>query len=201
MAAATDYFVYRFGCKYFNRTAAQWILFCHLSCWFTFYTLVRTYSNCIETLFTMMALSYWPWDFMMESILLSCRLFVRTTNLYCSADKSQKRRRFCAGRRKFEFRTFQGTMLRSHWGTISSNKCCFVGLPRLQALARYWKSFQIHHFHRSTDSCPHRSSHGYHRLFFLSGMHFCAIQFHPIQPIAGLARKAFNLYRILILGG
>ncbi|KAL0585678.1 hypothetical protein ABG067_004602 [Albugo candida] len=66
VAATTDYFVYRFGCRYFDQTTAKWILFCHLSCWFTFYTLVRTYSNCMETLFTMMALSYWPWNFLME---------------------------------------------------------------------------------------------------------------------------------------
>lgn len=71
VAATTDYFVYRFGCRYFDHTTAKWILFCHLSCWFTFYTLVRTYSNCMETLFTMMALSYWPWNFLMVAITLA----------------------------------------------------------------------------------------------------------------------------------
>lgn len=65
-AAANDYFVHKLALVYFDRTAARWALFCNLLSWFTFYVMVRPYSNSIETLCTTAALAYWPWAFLVR---------------------------------------------------------------------------------------------------------------------------------------
>jgi phosphatidylinositol glycan class B len=50
VAAPTDYFVWYLGGK---LSSARWSLFCSLTSWFQAFTLVRTYSNSIETVLLM----------------------------------------------------------------------------------------------------------------------------------------------------
>ena len=46
---------------YFDASTAAWALFLHLVCWFNFFCLVRTFSNSVETMLTVLALASWPW--------------------------------------------------------------------------------------------------------------------------------------------
>eukprot|EP01126_Amoeba_proteus_P066772 TRINITY_DN9729_c0_g1_i1.p1 TRINITY_DN9729_c0_g1~~TRINITY_DN9729_c0_g1_i1.p1 ORF type:complete len:442 (-),score=58.75 TRINITY_DN9729_c0_g1_i1:178-1503(-) len=46
--------------KWFGSSTAKWALFLQLTNWFTFYTLIRTYSNSIETTLVVVGLFYWP---------------------------------------------------------------------------------------------------------------------------------------------
>lgn len=64
MTALSDYFLYKLANTYFDRRAAKWALLCHLFSWFIFYTMVRPFSNSVETLCTTAALAYWPWGFL-----------------------------------------------------------------------------------------------------------------------------------------
>ncbi|TDH65137.1 hypothetical protein CCR75_007156 [Bremia lactucae] len=64
ISAANDFFLYKLARTYFNDNAAKWALLCQLFSWFTFYVMVRPFSNCIETMCTTAALAYWPWKFL-----------------------------------------------------------------------------------------------------------------------------------------
>eukprot|EP00644_Phytophthora_capsici_P005963 jgi/Phyca11/525233/estExt2_fgenesh1_pm.C_PHYCAscaffold_20199 len=64
VAAANDFFLYMLARNYFDAKAAKWALLCQLFSWFTFYVMVRPFSNCVETLCTTAALAYWPWGFL-----------------------------------------------------------------------------------------------------------------------------------------
>lgn len=54
--------VYLWTRKMFDEATATWALFCQLVCWFNFYCLVRPFSNSLETVFTVLAFLYWPWQ-------------------------------------------------------------------------------------------------------------------------------------------
>lgn len=58
-AASGDYYLYRLARHYWGEHAARWAIFCQLSNWFTFFCMVRTFSNCLETVLTLAALFYW----------------------------------------------------------------------------------------------------------------------------------------------
>jgi GPI mannosyltransferase 3 len=60
-AALTDYAIYALARRLFGRRVARYVLASHLLCWFVFYSLVRTFSNSLETTLTIVGLSVWPW--------------------------------------------------------------------------------------------------------------------------------------------
>ncbi|CAI5733683.1 unnamed protein product [Hyaloperonospora brassicae] len=64
LAAANDFFLYKLAWAYVGAKAAKWALFCQLFSWFTFYVMVRPFSNCVETVCTTAALALWPWKFL-----------------------------------------------------------------------------------------------------------------------------------------
>ncbi|EEY68034.1 putative GPI mannosyltransferase [Phytophthora infestans T30-4] len=66
LSVANDYFLYKLAWIYFDAKTAKWALLCQLFSWFTFYVMVRPFSNCVETLCTTAALAYWPWKFLEE---------------------------------------------------------------------------------------------------------------------------------------
>jgi len=55
-----DVFVYRLAKKHYGDLAGKCTLFVQIFSWFYFYCSVRTYSNSIEMVFTVVALFYWP---------------------------------------------------------------------------------------------------------------------------------------------
>mmetsp|Transcript_4571 Transcript_4571/g.6817 ORF Transcript_4571/g.6817 Transcript_4571/m.6817 type:complete len:507 (-) Transcript_4571:969-2489(-) len=59
-AAIGDMAVYRLGYRLFGQRGGMLCLFCNVMNWFYFYTTVRTYSNSMEAVLTVVALSYWP---------------------------------------------------------------------------------------------------------------------------------------------
>ncbi|KAE9039008.1 GPI mannosyltransferase 3 [Phytophthora rubi] len=67
LSAANDYFLYKLARTYFDAKAAKWALLCQIFSWFTFYVMVRPFSNCVETLCTTAALAYWPWKFLEDA--------------------------------------------------------------------------------------------------------------------------------------
>ncbi|KAI0408706.1 glycosyltransferase family 22 protein [Xylaria palmicola] len=63
-AASSDWYTWRLAEKLFGpSSAAAWsvLLMALLNPW-QWYTATRTFSNCLETTFTSMALFYWPWE-------------------------------------------------------------------------------------------------------------------------------------------
>ncbi|MCO5591543.1 hypothetical protein L7F22_045529 [Adiantum nelumboides] len=58
-AAAGDLYLFRLTKLHWGDYAAQWAIFCQLCNWFTFFCMVRTFSNCLETVLTLAALYYW----------------------------------------------------------------------------------------------------------------------------------------------
>ncbi|KAH8933006.1 hypothetical protein BDL97_18G009300 [Sphagnum fallax] len=58
-AAVGDVYLYKFSRNNFGERVAQWTMFCQMFNWFTFFCIVRTFSNCLETVLTTMALFYW----------------------------------------------------------------------------------------------------------------------------------------------
>ncbi|KAG6959526.1 hypothetical protein JG687_00008754 [Phytophthora cactorum] len=64
ISAANDFFLYKLARNYVDAKAAKWALLCQFFSWFTFYVMVRPFSNCVETLCTTAALAYWPWKFL-----------------------------------------------------------------------------------------------------------------------------------------
>ncbi|GAQ90751.1 phosphatidylinositol glycan class B [Klebsormidium nitens] len=60
LAAVGDSFLYKLTGRIFSQKAAKWALVCQLLNWFTFFCIVRPFSNCLETVLTTAALFYWP---------------------------------------------------------------------------------------------------------------------------------------------
>ncbi|KAH7387741.1 hypothetical protein KP509_16G038800 [Ceratopteris richardii] len=58
-AAAGDYYQFQLASIYWGNHTAQWTIFCQLCNWFTFFCMVRTLSNCLETVLTVASLYYW----------------------------------------------------------------------------------------------------------------------------------------------
>ena len=59
-AAVGDLFLYKLAVKRFNSIVGRWTLICYLISWFAFYSVTRTLTNSLETVFTTIALFYWP---------------------------------------------------------------------------------------------------------------------------------------------
>lgn len=56
-----DLFVYKLARRIFGEVAGKWALFASVVNWFTFYCMIRTYSNSVEAIFSVIAFYYWPW--------------------------------------------------------------------------------------------------------------------------------------------
>lgn len=60
-AAGTDVGLYSLSLQVFkSENVARWTLACSLLNWFHFYCLIRPYSNTLETLVMVWALTFWP---------------------------------------------------------------------------------------------------------------------------------------------
>lgn len=60
ISAFGDLYLYKFSQLLFGDHVAQWALFAQLTNWFMFYCIVRTLSNSLETVLTVVSLYYWP---------------------------------------------------------------------------------------------------------------------------------------------
>ena len=60
IAGVGDYYTHRLGLKLFGPKAASWTLFCSIFSWFHFFCSVRTFSNSIESVLTVISLCHWP---------------------------------------------------------------------------------------------------------------------------------------------
>ncbi|NWI09337.1 PIGB mannosyltransferase, partial [Crypturellus soui] len=60
LAAFADVKLYSLVRHLENAETAQWVFFCQLCSWFTWYSCTRTLTNTMETLLTSFALSYYP---------------------------------------------------------------------------------------------------------------------------------------------
>ncbi|XP_078443491.1 alg9-like mannosyltransferase family isoform X2 [Wolffia australiana] len=58
-ASFGDLYVYKLSYLLFNKSVAQWTLFCQLTCWFMFFCIPRTLSNSLETVLTVVSVFYW----------------------------------------------------------------------------------------------------------------------------------------------
>ncbi|KAI5067112.1 hypothetical protein GOP47_0017640 [Adiantum capillus-veneris] len=58
-AAAGDLYLFRLARLYWGDHTAKWAIFCQLCNWFNFFCMVRTFSNCLETVLTLAALYHW----------------------------------------------------------------------------------------------------------------------------------------------
>lgn len=58
-AGVGDVYLYKLSYRLFGERVAQWALFCQLLNWFNFFCMPRTFSNCMETVLTTIALYYW----------------------------------------------------------------------------------------------------------------------------------------------
>ncbi|KAJ3041138.1 hypothetical protein HDV00_009852 [Rhizophlyctis rosea] len=61
-ASIGDYFTYALAYRFFGKDAARWAFLASLLSWYNFYAGVRTLSNTFETVGTVIALCYWPWE-------------------------------------------------------------------------------------------------------------------------------------------
>eukprot|EP01104_Vermistella_antarctica_P003346 TRINITY_DN13515_c0_g1_i1.p1 TRINITY_DN13515_c0_g1~~TRINITY_DN13515_c0_g1_i1.p1 ORF type:complete len:762 (+),score=167.97 TRINITY_DN13515_c0_g1_i1:160-2445(+) len=59
-AAVGDLFTYKLALRLFGGEVAAWTLICSVFSWFHFYCSVRTYSNSLESVLTVVALYFWP---------------------------------------------------------------------------------------------------------------------------------------------
>ncbi|KAI8811203.1 Alg9-like mannosyltransferase family-domain-containing protein [Cladochytrium replicatum] len=59
-ASLTDCYTFMVASRYFGVGPARWSLISSLLSWFNFFCGVRTFSNTLETMFTVIALYYWP---------------------------------------------------------------------------------------------------------------------------------------------
>jgi phosphatidylinositol glycan class B len=92
LAAVADYFYYRFLLRYSqnNEKFTKYVFFLHATNWFFNYTIVRTYSNSMETIICLIAFYYWPWNNSIKQsynsnrykafILASLAIIIRPTN-------------------------------------------------------------------------------------------------------------------------
>ena len=61
LAGVCDIYIYKLALKLFsNKDIANFALFCSICSWFHFYCLVRTFSNSVEAVLTVVSLYYWP---------------------------------------------------------------------------------------------------------------------------------------------
>ncbi|KAI8381170.1 Alg9-like mannosyltransferase family-domain-containing protein [Radiomyces spectabilis] len=60
LAAVADYATYALAKRTIENNIAPYILFATLCSWFNFFMAARTLSNAMETVFTVLALNYWP---------------------------------------------------------------------------------------------------------------------------------------------
>ncbi len=61
IAGIGDAYIYLYALKIFNNPDIAYLaLFCSIFSWFHFYCLIRTFSNSIETVLTIVSLYYWP---------------------------------------------------------------------------------------------------------------------------------------------
>ncbi|XAR51226.1 Dolichyl-P-Man:Man(6)GlcNAc(2)-PP-dolichol alpha-1,2-mannosyltransferase [Bertholletia excelsa] len=59
-SAVGDLYLYKLSHVVFGNDVAQWALFSQLTNWFMFFCFVRTLSNSLETILTLVGLYYWP---------------------------------------------------------------------------------------------------------------------------------------------
>ncbi|XP_010453614.1 PREDICTED: GPI mannosyltransferase 3 isoform X1 [Camelina sativa] len=59
-SAIGDLYLYKLADALYGKNVASWSLFCQMANWFIFFCLNRTFSNCLETVLTIMGLYYWP---------------------------------------------------------------------------------------------------------------------------------------------
>ncbi|CAH2072731.1 unnamed protein product [Thlaspi arvense] len=59
-SALGDLYLYKLSDALYGEHVASWSLFCQMTNWFMFFCLNRTFSNCLETVLTIMGLYYWP---------------------------------------------------------------------------------------------------------------------------------------------
>lgn len=59
-SALGDLYLYKLSDALYGKHVAAWSLFCQLANWFLFFCMNRTFSNCLETVLTIMGLYYWP---------------------------------------------------------------------------------------------------------------------------------------------
>lgn len=60
LAAIADRQFYVFAERHVGPAVAKWTSFCGFANWFVFYTITRSYSNSVEAVLTICALSVWP---------------------------------------------------------------------------------------------------------------------------------------------
>ncbi|KAJ4912058.1 Alg9-like mannosyltransferase family [Raphanus sativus] len=59
-SALGDLYFYKLSHALYGDNVASWSFFCQLANWFMFFCMNRTFSNCLETVLTIMGLYYWP---------------------------------------------------------------------------------------------------------------------------------------------
>ncbi|KAK4853917.1 hypothetical protein QYF36_016428 [Acer negundo] len=59
-SAVGDLYLYKLSNSLFNDHVAKWALFSQMANWFMFFCFNRTFSNCLETVLTLVGLYYWP---------------------------------------------------------------------------------------------------------------------------------------------
>ncbi|CAN8299895.1 unnamed protein product [Cochlearia groenlandica] len=59
-SALGDLYLYKLADALYGEKVASWSLFCQMANWFMFFCMNRTFSNCLETVLTIMGLYYWP---------------------------------------------------------------------------------------------------------------------------------------------
>lgn len=59
-SAFGDLYLYKLSDALYGENVATWSLFCQLANWFMFFCMNRTFSNCLETVLTIMGIYYWP---------------------------------------------------------------------------------------------------------------------------------------------
>ncbi|CAH8370595.1 unnamed protein product [Eruca vesicaria subsp. sativa] len=59
-SALGDLYLYKLSDALYGENVAGWSLFCQMANWFMFFCMNRTFSNCLETVLTIMGLYYWP---------------------------------------------------------------------------------------------------------------------------------------------
>ncbi|KAF3555402.1 hypothetical protein F2Q69_00017529 [Brassica cretica] len=55
-----DLYLYKLSDFLYGDDVASWSLFCQIANWLMFFGMNRTFSNCLETVLTVMGLYYWP---------------------------------------------------------------------------------------------------------------------------------------------
>ncbi|XP_018512366.1 GPI mannosyltransferase 3 isoform X1 [Brassica rapa] len=107
-SALGDLYLYKLSDALYGKHVAAWSLFCQLANWFLFFCMNRTFSNCLETVLTIMGLYYWPcirdpskdhpvnrkWGFVIAALACAIRptsaiiwLYVGTLELFLTPSK------------------------------------------------------------------------------------------------------------------